>query len=285
MAIVHEFKYFKAKSIKEAVSLLSKHKNAALLAGGTDLVCELKDQAASPSALIDIKGIETLQGITLTGKQLKIGALVTFTDLILSDVVKEQFPLLAEMAKTVASVAIRNRATVVGNICSAVPCMDSAPVLYVYDASIHVIGPSGKREIPISQWFKNVRKTAIKKDEIVTHISIPLPTHKHAGCFAKLGRYAGEDLAQANVAVLVLQNNRYRVSFGSVAPVPIRAKKIEKALNGKPVDEKTIKIAQELLLQEIKPITDIRATKEYRMHMCKVMLERSLKTAVERLEL
>jgi carbon-monoxide dehydrogenase medium subunit len=244
----------------------------------------LKDQIAKPSAVIDIKGIDALNGITYSGKQLTLGALVTFTDLIESDVVKEHFPLITEMAKTVASVAVRNRATVAGNICSAVPCMDSAPVLYVYDAHIHVTGPNEKREIPISQWFKNVRETALKKDEIVTHISIPLPAENHAGCFAKLGRYAGEDLAQANVAVLVLQNNQYRVSFGSVAPVPIRAKKIEEALNGKPVDEKTIKTAQQLLPQEIKPITDIRATKEYRMHMWKGLLERSLKTAAERLE-
>ncbi len=284
MAIVQEFNYFKPKNIKEAVSLLSQYKNSAVLAGGTDLVCNLKDGMVSPKAVVDIKGIASLFGITFKGDRLKIGALVTFSDLIKSEIIKDYFPLIVEMAKTVASSSIRNRATVVGNICSAVPSMDSAPVLCVYDAEIHVTGPNGKRKIPISKWFKHVRKTAIKKNEIVTSISIPIPADKHTGCFAKLGRYAGEDLAQASVAVLALPNNDYRVSFGAVAPVPIRAKKMEKALRGKSIDDALINTALQLLPDEISPITDIRATKEYRMHMCKIMFERAIKAATERLE-
>jgi carbon-monoxide dehydrogenase medium subunit len=284
MAIVQEFKYFKPKSIKEAVSLLSQHKNAAVLAGGTDLVCNLKDGIVSPKAVVDIKGIASLNGITFKGKRLKIGALVTFSDLIKSEIIKDHFPLIGEMARAVASVAIRNRATVVGNICSAVPCMDSAPVLSVYDAEINLTGPEGERRIPISQWFKGNRKTSIKKSEMVTSIIITLPAKTHAGCFVKLGRYKGEDLAQANLAVLAFSNHQYRVAFGSVAAIPIRAKRIEKALNGNPLEKNLIKAAQELIPQEISPITDIRASKEYRMHMCKVMFERAIKAAAERLE-
>jgi carbon-monoxide dehydrogenase medium subunit len=247
-------------------------------------VCNLKDQIVSPKAVIDIKGITSLKGITFKGKRLKIGALVTFSDLIKSEIIRVHFPLMVEMARTVASVAIRNRATVVGNICSAVPCMDSAPVLSVYDAEINLTGPEGERKVPISQWFKGNRKTSIKKSEVVTSITITQPAKTHAGCFVKLGRYAGEDLAQANLAVLVFSNHQYRVAFGSVAPVPIRAKRIEKVLNGNPLEKNLITSAQELILQEISPITDIRASKEYRMHMCKVMFERAIKAAAERLE-
>ena len=284
MAIVQEFKYFKPKSIKEAVSLLSQYKNAAVLAGGTDLVCNLKDGIVSPKAVVDIKGIASLNEITFKGKRLKIGALATFSDLIKSEIIKDHFPLMVEMARSVASAAIRNRATVVGNICSAVPCMDSAPVLSVYDAEMNLAGPDGERRVPISQWFKGNRKTSIKKSEIVTFITITLPAETHAGCFVKLGRYAGEDLAQANLAVLAFSDHQYRVAFGSVAAIPIRAKRVEKALNGYPLEENLIKTAQELIPREISPITDIRASGEYRVHMCKIMFERAIKAAAERLE-
>jgi carbon-monoxide dehydrogenase medium subunit len=284
MAIVQEFKYFKPESIKEAASLLSRHKNSFVLAGGTDLVGELKSGMVSPGAIIDIKGITKLTGIEFSGKILKIGALVTFSDLIKSGIIREHFPLILEMSQTVGSAAIRNRATVVGNICSAVPCMDSAPILSVYDAEIHVTGAGCNFRFPVSKWFKGPRKTAVKGKGIVTSITIPLPSREHAGCFVKLGRYKGEDLAQANVAVMALSNNRYRVAFGSVAPVPIRAGKIEKVLNGSLLDDDLLCTAKELILGEISPITDIRASKEYRMHMCKVMFERAIKVAAARLK-
>lgn len=284
MTIIQEFKYFKPKSIKEAIKLLSEHKNSAILAGGTDLVCNLKDGTASPKVVIDIKGIAALNGITYKGKKLKIGALVTFNDLIKSKIIAEYFPLLMEMAKTVGSVAIRNRATMVGNICSAVPSTESGPILSVYDGRINIIGPESKRTVTVSKWFKGPRKTTIKEREIVTSISITLPSEKHAGCYIRLGRYKGEDLAQASVAVLALPDNLYRVGFGAVAPVPVRARKIEKALNGNTLNEDILNTSQSLIPDEIFPITDIRASKEYRMHMCKIMFERAIKAAVERLE-
>jgi carbon-monoxide dehydrogenase medium subunit len=284
MAIVQEFEYFKPKSIKEAISLLLGHKKSFILAGGTDLISELKKGMVSPGAIIDIKGITKLTGIDFSGKVLKIGALVTFSDLIKSGVIREHFPLITEMSGAVASVAIRNRATIVGNICSAVPCMDSGPVLSVYDAEILVSGAGCNFRFPVSQFFKGPRKTVLKGNGIATSIVIPVPAPKHGGCFMKLGRYKGEDLAQASVAVLALPKRQYRVAFGSVAPVPIRAKKIEKVLNGNPLDDHLINTAKELIPQEISPITDVRASREYRMHMCGVMFERAIKAAAARLE-
>ena len=284
MAIVQEFQYFKPKSLKEAVGLLAGQNKSTVLAGGTDLVSELKNGMVLPGALIDIKGITKLNGITFKNKTLRIGALVTFSDILKSGIIREHFPLLIEMAGAVASVAVRNRATVVGNICSAVPCMDSGPVLSVYDAEVNVTGLGCNLRFPISQWFRGNRKTALKGPGIVTSIAITLPAKTHAGCFAKLGRYKGEDLAQASVAVLVFSNQQYRVGFGSVAAVPIRARKIEAALKGKPLDDNLLNMAKDLIPQEISPITDVRASKEYRLHMCKVMFERSMKTAAARLK-
>lgn len=283
MTIVTDFKYFKPQDLEETTALLSTHKNAALLAGGTDLVGNLKAGLVSVGALIDIKGLATLNGIGFGDQTLKIGALVTFSELIESAVIREHFPLIGEMARTVGSVAIRNRATMVGNICSAVPCMDSGPVLMVYEAGINVRGPAGERTIPAADWFKDSRKTALGPAELVTAITITPPAAKHAGCFVKLGRYRGEDLAQASVAVLALENHQYRLSFGSVAPVPIRARSIEALLAGHPPDPGLINAAQEQIPRQIAPITDVRASKEYRLHMVKIMFERAIRAAAARL--
>jgi len=164
-----------------------------------------------------------------------------------------------------------------------VPCCDSGAVLLVYEAAVLVVGPAGKRKVPLRDWFLGPRKTVLKRGEIATGVAVPLPKKKHAACFVKLRRYEGEDLAQASVTVLALAGNRYRISFGSVAPRPIRGEKIEALLEGHALSEGLLQEAVQLARQEIAPITDIRATKEYRTHMVGVMLERGLRAATARL--
>jgi len=283
MPIACEFEYHKPKTLPEALALLSKHKGKAqALAGGTDLLVWLKEGLRSPEAVVDVKGLKELKKLELKGGALHIGARATFTELIESKIVREKFPLLWECSRTVASVGVRNRATLAGNICSAVPSLDGAPALLAYEALVLVQGPKGKREIPIGQWFTGPKKTALKNGELVLGVRIPLPK-KHGACYAKLGRYRGEDLAQVGVGILAFADNEYRVSFCAVGPIPTRAKKIENALNGQKLSDESIHTAQELVPEEIKPINDIRSSKEYRLHMAKVMLERGLKAAVARL--
>ncbi len=284
MGFVKEFEYFKPTGLKEAVSLLSAHQKTAILAGGTDLVVEIKGGQAAPDVVVDIKGLSELAGISFDGNVLRIGGLVTFTQLLQSEVVRQFFPVLQEMAATVASGAVRNRATMAGNICSAVPCMNSGPVICLYDAQITLFGPRGERTVAARDWFTGVRRTAIQASEILTAITFPVPAPRQGACFVKLGRYAGEDLAQVIVAVLVLPDHRCRVGFGAVAPVPLRATRIETLLQGKIPDGALIRAAQDLIDIEIKPITDIRATKEYRLHMAKVMFKRALTAAVQRFQ-
>jgi len=283
MAIAHEFEYVRPKSLDDAVELLVKYgPKAQLLAGGTDLIGWIRDDLTQPEALIDIKGIDGLAEIEFREDTLFIGALVTFNMLIESGIIRKTFPLIMEMAKTVASNGLRNRATMVGNICSGVPCCDSGPVLLVYDAEVRVKGSKGERKIPLKEWFIGPKKTALKEDELVTGVAISLPKNKHAGCYVKLGRYKGEDLAQASVAILALAGNCYKIAFGAVAPVPVRAMNIEAMVNGKNPDDKLIEKAKELVPQEISPITDIRASEEYRTHMVKIMLERAIRATAER---
>jgi CO/xanthine dehydrogenase FAD-binding subunit len=283
LAITHQFEYAKPKNLDQALALLSQKANCAILSGGTDLVDMLKENVIQPEVVVDIKGLEGFNKITFKNNSLQIGAGVTFADLITSDIVQNKFPVIVELAKTVASVGIRNRATLVGNICSAVPCMDSGPLLLAYDATVHVAGQKCERKISASEWFIAPRKTALQKDEIVTGVSLPYPKVKHAGCWVKLGRYAGEDLAQVSLLILALYGGSFRISFGAVAPVPVRAKKIEKFLNGQAITSLLIEKAKQLIEEEIKPITDVRASKEYRMHMAKVMFERGLDAVIKRL--
>jgi len=283
MAIAHEFDYMKPRTLREAVKTLARYgQRARVLAGGTDLITLIAEDVVTPDVVVDIKGIPGLDQIEFKNGVLTIGALVTFSELRDSTVVAKKFPVIREMTGWVASVGVRNRATMVGNICSAVPCCDSGPVLLVYDAAVLVTGSSGKRKVPLREWFLGPRKTVLKRGELATGVTVALPKKKHGACFVKLRRYEGEDLAQASVTVLAYADNHYRISFGSVAPRPIRGERIEALLNGHTLSDDLVQRAVGLVVEEIAPITDIRASKEYRMHMVGVMLERGLRTAVSR---
>ena len=277
MPITHDFDYKKPKIIGEVLELLNnKEKKNKILAGGTDLTMQLKEDLIKPDLLIDIKGINELNKIEFRNNELFIGANITFSELIDSQIIKEKIPALWEAANTVASVAVRNRATLVGNICSAVPSLDSAPALLIYKADVIVKNIDADRTIPIEKWFVAPKKTAIRENELVIGIKIKLPKEKSTSCYSKLGRYEGEDLAQAGVGVFVNENKEYKIAFCAVGPVPKRAYSIEKFLKGKKISAHIIEEVKKLIPKEISPITDIRATKKYRTEMIKVMTERAL---------
>lgn len=284
MVITRNFNYHRPTVPEEVDDLVSRYgSEGRILAGGTDLVVLMKDGVEAPKGVIDVKGMDELSRIGYSGGRLHIGAAITFNDLLASDIVREEFPLIWESAGSVASFGIRNRATLVGNICSAVPSLDAGPALLVHEAVVHVRSTGGERRIDIRNWFLGPRETGLREYEYVTGVSLP-KSENSAGCYVKLGRYKGEDLAQASVAALVSEGLEYRVAFGAVGPRPIRSAKIEELLNGKEIDDEVIKAASDVIPGEISPITDIRATKRYRTHMTKVMFKRCLKAAVARSE-
>jgi carbon-monoxide dehydrogenase medium subunit len=285
MAVAHDFEYFRPTKLSEALKLLQKlGGNAKLLAGGTDLAVYIKEGLEHPQAVIDIKHIKELKAVEMQADGLFIGAKATFSDILNDKEIKKHYLLLWESARSVASVGIRNRATLVGNICSAVPSMDSAPALLCYNAVVHVIGNKGERAIPISEWFLAPRKTAKKPDEIVLGVNIPKPSGKNTGCYLKLGRYGGEDLAQAGLGILYSEKFGFRLAYCAVGPIPKRAEMIEKYLHGKEITPVLIEKAKALVTSEISPITDIRASQEYRIHMCEVMLQRGLNACLDRMQ-
>ncbi|HOD17663.1 MAG TPA: xanthine dehydrogenase family protein subunit M [Candidatus Cloacimonadota bacterium] len=285
MAITHEFKYFRPTNLAEIIELLHKYGDKAkLLAGGTDLTVNIKENIEQPEAVIDIKAVPELSILDNGKDGLFIGANVTFTDLLEAKAIQKDYLLLWEAARSVASVGIRNRATLIGNICSAVPSLDSAPALLCYDAVVHLQNYKGKREVPISEWFLGPRKTARKADELVLGVSLLKPRGKHTGCYLKLGRYNGEDLAQAGLALLASASDDYKAAWCAVGPVPKRSSKIEDLLHGKSITPELIRKAKALVADEISPITDLRASREYRLHLCEIMLERGLQVCQMRLQ-
>jgi len=285
MTIAQVFDYQRPETLDEAAQILAAHGgDVRVLAGGTDLVAWLRDEVVAPDLLVDIKRIEGLDEIVDEGDAFSIGSLVTFTDLINSDPVRTRLPVISEMSATVASAGIRNRATLAGNICSAVPSCDAGPPLLVHGAVVHTFGAAGSRRIPIDDWFLGPRRTALTPGEIVTKVVIPVPPGGHGAAYVRLSRYEGEDLAQASVAILAPADHRFRIAFGAVAATPRRARLIESLLEGKALDPALVGEAMALVSEEISPITDIRATKEFRLRMAEVMLQRGLRAAVERLE-
>ena len=283
MTIAHQFDYVRPETLDEALAILSEHgEGARILAGGTDLVPWMRDDAAHPQVVVDVKRVPELNNIEIRNGTLHIGALVTFSALTRSEAVLVHAPVLVEAARTVGSIGIRNRATLVGNICSAVPSLDGGPPLLVYQAVVQVVGPRGSRVVPIGEWFAGPHRTVLEPGEIVTDVSLPLPG-RQGGCYVKLSRYRGEDLAQVAVAVLALPNRRYRIAFGAVGPTPVRAPFIEALLDGKELGHDLLTAAAELVDVTIAPIGDVRASARYRAHKARVMLRRGLETAVARL--
>lgn len=283
MAIINDFEYHKPTTLNEALALLTKFKGKAkLLAGGTDLIVHLKEDLAKPEAVIDVKALPGFSEIKFSGNQVFLGAGVTFTEIIESEEMKQKLPILWQASETVASIGIRNRATLVGNICSAVPSLDSAPALQVYDAEVVVKSEKEERTISIQDWFTGPKKTCLQLDELVLGINIPITPHK--GVYEKLGRYKGEDLAQAGIGILVNKAKDYKFAFCAVGPIPKRFAKLEEFMKGKVITEELLNTAAEMIPDEISPITDIRSTKEYRIHMMKVMFKRGMLKSMAALE-
>ncbi len=282
---MNNFDYAKPSTLKEAVDIYKQFGDRArLLMGGTDLVVLLDDGVLTPDMVIDLKGIEELKKLELDENFLHIGAGVTFNELIYSPVVKEKFPLLWEASKTVASTGVRNRATLVGNICSAVPSADSAPALLVCDATVVIAGENGEREVPITEFFTGPRRTVLTPGEIVKEVKIPYSDKKFGGSYIKLGRYDGEDLAQVGVATIVTEDKNYKIAFCAVAPKPLRATEAEEFLKGKDLTDDVLEEAAKIAVKAISPISDIRASKEYRLYVSGVLVKRSLKVSLSRLK-
>jgi carbon-monoxide dehydrogenase medium subunit len=283
---MENYEYFEPKTLKEAVGLLVKYKRGArLLAGGTDLMIEMKGSYVKPKYLINLKKIKGLDKISYSKKEgLSIGSLVTWTNILSSKPIHQYYPILRETASLIGCPQIRNMGTIGGNICHASPSADSAPALMVYSAQCMIAGHGKNRAIPIEEIFSGVQKISLKQGEILTGFHIPTPDTESKGCYLKFSPRRAMDLPIVGVGVLVTASNGtfqdVRIALGAVAPTPIRAKKAERFLSGKPIDDDTIRKAAEEAVMESKPITDMRASREYRLGLVKELTYRAIKQSI-----
>lgn len=273
---MREFEYVAPKTVKEAINLLATYKEkATILAGGTDVVIRLRDEIIDPEFIIDIKHIDELNGIKFDKKEgLFVGANATMHEIQNDKNVKEFYPFYADACGHVGSKQVRNKATSVGNLCTASPLGDSLTPMYCLDATVVIEGPKGKREVPVREFITFVRKTVLERDELVLGVKFPYVECK--GIYKKNARRHEVDLSNI-VATILKVGDEYRIAYGSVAPTPIRLVKTEEFLKGKKIDDKVIEEAKKILATEISPISDLRATKEYRVSVSQSILENSLK--------
>ncbi len=283
-----KFELFEPASLPEAIALLVKYGDRAkLLAGGTDLVVNMRERRASPDYIVALGRIPGLDGIVQETGGVRIGALAAIAALEKSAVLKARYTAAAQAASQMASPGIRNMATVGGSLCSATPSGDMAPALLALDAGVSIQGPGGKRELPLAEFFTGPNRTVLGTGEILVSIFLPEPQPHTGSAYFKYAPRGNTDLAWVGTgAALALEGGvcrSVRLALGAVAPTPMRAPRAEASLLGKRIGEAEIEQAAETAAGEARPREGSkRASAEYRRSMVAVFMRRALQTAIDR---
>jgi len=280
------FAYARPESLEEAIGLLEEHGNEAImLAGGTDLVLGLRGGWSNPKVVVDLKRIaELAPAIGNTESGVTISASTVMTDIVEDDRMKEHFPALVEAAAVVGSVQIRNRATLAGNICNCSPAADTAPPLMVYGAIVITAGPGGARRIPLEEFMLGPGKTALGPAELVTAIEIPFPSAPYGASYLRHTRRKGTDLASVTLCCGVDAAGTTRLAYGSMGPRPfLEIDETGTLADPSRSDEEKAPIIEAMLDKASPSPTSMRAGPEYRLAMLRVLAERALRSAIERL--
>lgn len=282
---MHEFEYFAPKDLKEALNLLSSGRGKyAVIAGGTDLLPAVRAGEAKPEALVDISRLKGLDHLRSGPEGLEIGPLVTHTKIALAPELNGPFKLLAEASLSIGGAQVRNRGTIGGNIAFGSPAGDTIPALLALDAVLTLQSKKGKREVKIVDFFTGPGQTVMKSDEIIVNIEIGRASKAAASSFIKFGRRNAMAISVVSAGAYVeLSDGHFkelRVALGSVAPMVVRASSCEEALRGKEADPRLIEEASKKVVDDISPISDIRASAEYRGLLAQVLLKRSINQAV-----
>jgi len=280
------FDFVAATSAQHAAALLAEHGSSArLLAGGTDLLVELKEAAAVPRVVIDLSRARDLKRIALTAAGLSIGALATHAEIMASPLVRAHAPVLVDAAHSIGAAQTRNLGTLGGNLVSGVPSMDGGPALFALDAELVLLNASGRREMPISDFFLGPRRTVLQADELLAEIVIPKANLGKPACFRKFGLRKGQALALVNVAVSAWFDwdahafSAPRIALGAVAPTVVRARKAEAYLERRAVTLDAMAEAGRIAADEARPIDDFRASAGYRRDLVAVLTRRALFSA------
>jgi len=279
------FEYVEPTTIQEALSSLIKYDGRGkVIAGGTDLLVQMRQKTIKPEYVIDITYIPGLDYIRYDEREgLRIGALTTIRAIELSAEARQRYPVISEAAGQLGSVAIRNQGTLGGNLCNAAPSAETAPALIGFSARAKIIGPDGEKVVPLEDFFTGPGTTVLKTGELLVEVQVPVPSLTTRGIYLKHAIRGSIDLAIIGVAVIADLEPKEKICkdikivLGAVAPTAMRARKAEEILKGKRMEESLIEKSAEAASAESKPITDVRASAWYRREMVKVFTRQALK--------
>ena len=287
---IPQIEYHRPTGLREAFKLLSELKEGyRIIAGGTDLVPAARRGAMSSSSgthIVDINSVKELDYIAKDDSLIRIGAITKISEIGTSPVIREHLAILADAASQLGSLQIRNQGTIGGNLCNASPAADTAPPLLVLDAKVGLRGIDKQRLVPLREFFTAPGKTILASGEILAEIQIPVPESTASFCFIKLGRRNAFTLSVVSVAMVVgVKDGIFddvRIALGAVAPTPIRASKAEEYLIGEKVREQVIDEGAKIVATEVKPISDVRASKQYRRDMSYILTKRAINLSLQR---
>ena len=258
---------------------------AKVVAGGTDLLPQMKNGAIKPALVVDLSGIARIRQIQ-NGQGLRIGAAVTARELEVSAATRGAYLSIAESGALVGSLQVRNLATIGGNLCNAAPSADLAPPLLALETQAVIAGPKGERRVPIADFFTGVRQTVLQPNELLVELVTPPPGAHSGGQYLRHTPRRELDIAVVGVASqLTLEGGRCvkaRIALASVAPTPVRAVAAERALEGQAVTPELIEQAAALAIDAARPIDDQRGSVEFRKHLVRILTRRTLTTALQR---
>ncbi|MDG6900597.1 MAG: xanthine dehydrogenase family protein subunit M [Nitrososphaerota archaeon] len=274
-----DFEYHKVSSVEEVTRLLKEFGDEAeVMAGGVGLMAFMKERLLSPAHLIDVKDVKELRQIVYTrGKGLSVGAAITYEEVAANQDVRARFQALHEAAVRTADPMIRARATLVGNLCEAIPWVDSPPVLMALDASVEIAGAGGRRTLPVGGFIKGPVEVDLGSDEFVTRIDVPEPSQGSRSAFEKFT--GGSEFALASVAVSLASGNgkrKAKVVFGSVNSMPVRCGEAEQVLQDSELSQSSIRKAAEVAAEKVECVSDVLASVEYRKHLVRVITIKAL---------
>ena len=278
----------KAETLEDAAQALINHSpRARFLAGGTDLLIDLKTGRVNYEHLVSINRIKSLHGLDESPGSLRIGALTTVTQLGVSSAVQERYAPLIDATRRMAAPQIRNVATVGGNIAAAVPCADLPPILTAMNATVVIWSSAGERILPLAEFFVGPRETVLGNGEVLTAAVVPKPPPGFGAAYARFGLRDGNTIAVAAVAAGLLLDARgivqeARIVLGAVAPIPKMVEEAGARLMGQPADDDAFTAAGETARQAAEPISDVRGSADFRRELVGILTRRALITARDR---
>jgi CO/xanthine dehydrogenase FAD-binding subunit len=279
------FDYAAPQSLDQAVALMAAHPGARPLAGGTDLLVQMRSGRHETDYVVDVKHVPELNEIAYDPAHgLTLGAAVPCYRIYGSASVALAYPSLAEVAALIGGTQIQGRASIGGNLCNAAPSADSVPLLIALSARCRIAGPGGTREVAVEDFCTAPGRTVLESGELLVSIHLPPPAPDSGACYLRFIPRNEMDIAVAGAGVeVVLENGSFRsarVALSSVAPTPLYVREAGDALAGKAVNAASLAEAAELARRAARPITDMRGTAEYRRHLCGVLTRRALEAAI-----